>query len=58
MVIKHITKAIRRAKAEIAYDYLIMAEDAVTMGIEVEECSKEFQKFFAEYLKHTRKDTS
>jgi len=56
MVIKYIGKAIRRAKAKIAYDHLIMGQDAVTMGVEVDECSNEFQEFFTEYLKHTRKE--
>jgi len=58
MVIDYIAKAIRQIKAKIAYDHLIMAEDAVTMGVEVDECSDEFQAFFTEYLKHTRKEES
>jgi hypothetical protein len=59
MVIKHITKAIRKAKAKIAFEHLVMAEDAVTMGVGVDECSEEFQEFFAKYLELTKgKDTS
>jgi len=59
MVIKHITKAIRKAKAKIALSHLVMADDAVTMGVGVDECSEEFQEFFAKYLELTKgKDSS